>query len=358
VERDTSGSGRHWLKNLVIVGALLGVGFALAWLRFRPHLAHDGHFTDGRGRLELSEVERLRYAVWDAPEVVLGDLNGPGSETRTTVSPDGRWVVFASGERGVDADLYVGALDGERVTDVRALDELNGPFDEVAPRFGALGLYFASNRPGGEGGLDLFRASFDTDGLTGLFGGVSFAAPRRIEGGLNSVGDDTDPAPVPGTATNGREQLVFASTRSARGGPGAPRVHDLFHAQPARDANGAAIWIVSALDELNSPQDERDPAFGADGASILFASDRGDGEGFGRTRDDDFDLYRSARLTGELARSGTWGPVERLDAVNTDADERGPDPSSVRVRAARSCWPVRASCSARPAIPSGGASCS
>ncbi|QDU85956.1 WD40-like Beta Propeller Repeat protein [Planctomycetes bacterium Pla163] len=328
MERETPRGGRHWLKNLVIVGALLGAGFALAWLRFRPHLAHDGHFTDGRGSLELSEVERLRYAIWDAPEVVLGDLNGPGSETRTTVSPDGRFVVFASGERGVDADLYVGALDGERVTDVRALDELNGPFDEVAPRFGALGLYFASNRPGGEGGLDLFRASFDTGGLAGLFGGVSFATPRRIEGGLNSSADDTDPAPVPGTATNGREQLVFASNRSARGTPGAPRVHDLFHARPARDANGAAIWIVDPLDELNSPQDERDPAFGADGASILFASDRGDGAGLGRTRDDDFDLYRSAKLTGELAREATWGPVERLDAVNTDADERGPDPSS------------------------------
>lgn len=329
---ENRAGGRHWLKNLVIVGALLGVGFALAWLRFRPHLEHDGHFTDGRGRLELSDVERLRYAVWDAPEAVLGDLNGPGSETRTTVSPDGRWVVFASGERGVDADLYVGAIDGERVTNVRALDELNGPFDEVAPRFGALGLYFASNRPGGDGGLDLFRASFDTDGLTGLFGGVSFATPRRIEGGLNSTGDDTDPAPVPGTASNGREQLVFASSRAssgtARRAPGAPRVHDLYRAQPARDASGAAVWIVDPIAELNSPQDERDPAFGADGASILFASDRGRGSGFGQTRDDDFDLYRSAKLMGELARERTWGPVERLDAVNTDADERGPDPSS------------------------------
>jgi hypothetical protein len=299
---------RHAAKNVVIVLALLGAGFALAWLRFRPWLEQGGgSFSDGRSERALSDVERLRYAVWDEPLPIAGELNGPGSESHTTVSPDGRTLVFAGGERGVDADLFVGEIvgdeGGERVVNVRALGELCTPFDEVSPRFGAAHLYFASNRPGGAGGLDVWRAPF-ADGV--------FGAPEQLGGALATEFDDTDPAPRPGSALLGREELVFASSRASGG-----RTFDLFRALPVQES-GAANYHITPLTELNSPHDERDPAFAAGGVALVFASDRG-----ASGADSDFDLFRAVRLS-----DGEFAPPEELVSLNTASDERAPDPSS------------------------------
>jgi hypothetical protein len=295
---------RHAAKNVVIVLALLGAGFALAWLRFRPWLEQGGgSFSDGRSERALSDVERLRYAVWDEAAPLAGEVNGPGAESHTSVSPDGRFVVFAGGERGVDADLFVGDVDGESVVNVRALAALSTPFDEVSPRFGAQHLYFASNRPGGAGGLDVWRAPF----ANGVFG-----EPERLGGALATEFDDTDPAPRPGSALAGREELVFASTRASGG-----RAFDLFRALPVQ-ADGAADFHVEPLDTLNSSHDERDPAFAAGGVALVFASDRG-----ASGADADFDLYRAVRLS-----DGAFAPPEELVSLNTPSDERAPDPSS------------------------------
>jgi hypothetical protein len=310
---------QHLGKNAVIAFALVGAGFALAWLRHRPLLERGGGtFTDGRTTAALADVERLRFAVWDAPEPLAGAIGGPGHESHTTVAPDGRTVVFASGERGVDADLYVGVLEGGRVTDVRPLHELNTPFDEVAPRFGAAGLHFASNRPGGAGGLDLYRASFGrgefgptSSGATS-FGPTSFGTAEWQGGALASPHDDTDPAPRPGTLHAGREELVFASSRGDGG-----RTFDLYRALPV-DERGRADFDVVALGELCSPHDERDPAFTAGGLALVFATNRG-----ASLADSDFDLVRAVRLP-----AGGFAPGEPLHALNTEADERGPDPSA------------------------------
>jgi len=298
----------HVAKNVVIVLALLGAGFALAWLRFRPWLEQGGgSFSDGRSERALSDVERLRYAVWDEPLLLAGELNGPGSESHTTVSPDGRTIVFAGGERGVDADLFVGEIYGEeggdRVVNVRALGLLSTPFDEVSPRFGAAHLYFASNRPGGAGGLDVWRAPF-ADGV--------FGAAERLSGALATEFDDTDPAPRPGSALAGNEELVVASSRASGG-----RTFDLFRALPVVDG-GVDDFHVEPLTTLNSPHDERDPAFAAGGVALVFASDRG-----ASGADADFDLFRAVRLS-----DGAFAPPEALVSLNTASDERAPDPSS------------------------------
>src|SRR5262249_13642424 len=66
------------------------------------------------------------------------------------------------------------------------LAALDSPADELAPGFGGGWLYFASDRAGGAGGLDLWRASF-AEGVTG--------EPEHLGGALASAADDTDPAP-------------------------------------------------------------------------------------------------------------------------------------------------------------------
>jgi len=307
--------GGHLGKNLVIAASLVAAGFIAAWIRFSPHLGTEGAFTDGDRTIEVGAIDALRYAIWDAPEPMPGAINSDEAERAPAVSPDGRSVVFVVGEQGLGTDLWIADLDASGAAfDARPLAALNTASDELAPAFTSDGaLLFASNRAGGRGGLDLWWAP----GADGLFG-----AARPLGREVNTAADETDPAPTPGTG-----EIVFASNRRADDArPSRRRDYDLYVALPDTLAPEAP-WVVDALDEVNTPFDERDPALTLDGRALLFASDRGSS-----AADGDFDLYRSTRAP--LDRSATpeaerrWLDPEPLVGVNSAADEREPRPTA------------------------------
>lgn len=295
-------------KNVVIALALVATGFFVAYLRFRPHLGNESSWTDGERHLESAMDDEVRYAVWDDALPLAPTINTDESEAGPALSPDGLLLVFVSGEPGLNQDLYVAdMIDGEP-TDPRPLALLNTPADEIAPAFANGELWFASDRAGGEGGFDLYRARYAN-------GAFDLAEP--VGGGLNSEADEVDPVGVPGT-----DALVFASNR-ARGrrtdfdlylaAPGAPSAAA---ATPAPNrSDPPAEMRVAALSALNTPFDEREPAFAADGVTLYFASDR-DGSVGG------FDLYRSVK------DRGIWLPAEPLIGLNSALSERAPSPSA------------------------------
>ena len=319
---------KHIGKNLTIVLALVAVGFLTAWLRFRPYLGSEGRFSDGVKTYDVSGTDEVRYAVW-APRVHLsGEINSIDREGRAAISPDGRWMVFGVGERGLGADLYLAELVDGEPRDPRPLAALNTGADEMAPAFGEDALWFASDRRGTLGGLDLWRASYDPSELSG---DRQFGEPERVQGGVNSTADDTDPAPL--LEGSG---FVFASNRRR----GLRDDFELYVARPEGaldvasgettsdesgrapdDSDGAdsgmGVFRVEAVAALNSSADEREPAFTRDGRALFLASDRGGEPG-------DFDLYRSALGTWS---AGSWGTPEPLVGVNTAAPERAPHPS-------------------------------
>ena len=113
-------------------------------------------------------------------------------------------------------EVAITAKDGRRIPlEVASwIQGVDGPSDELAPSFSNDYLYFASDRPGGAGGLDLYRARFHEG---------EFEAPERLGDALQSAADDTDPAP---SADDGL--LVFASERGGdfdlyEAGAGAPQ---------------------------------------------------------------------------------------------------------------------------------------
>jgi len=294
--------GSNFGKNLVIAGALLAAGFFAAWLRFRPYLGTEGTFTDGVQTFDAAGLDRVRYAIWESPEPLPGEVNSPENERKPALTPDGRHVVFTVGERGLGLDLWIADLVDGRAIAPRPLSAVNSPSDDLAPAFSGDRLWFASNRPGSDGGLDLWTALYDRG---------AFGPPERVGGGLNSAADDTDPAPVPGS-----DVVVFASNR---GKLGAYPDHDLYGARRIRTNDGALAFEVAPLAALNSPFEEREPTFTADGRAVVFSSDREGGAG-------GFDLYRSGLVPG--ASIGDLGagfvPPEPLTGVNGPTDERGP----------------------------------
>lgn len=284
--------GKPHGKNAVIVLSLLSAGFLAAYIRYRPYIGDEATYTDGSRNYESTSGERIRYAIWDEPEPLDAAVNSAGHETAPALSPDGRFMVFSAGRPGLNADLFVAEMAGGVPLEPRPLSLLNSDFDEIAPAFSNDSLTFASNRRGSAGGLDLYVAPY----RDGLFGE---AAPLSRE--VNTAADETDPAPIPGTSA-----VVFASNRAR----GARRDFDLYLAVVA--PGGPAS--VSAIDALNSPFDERDPAVTADGLAMAFASDRSGSLG-------GFDLFRSVQ------EKGLWLAPEPIPGLNSAASERSPRPS-------------------------------
>lgn len=181
----------------------------------------------------------------------MGVVSTRADELRATLSADGQRIVWASNRDGGDGgwDLWQATLQDKRWVDPRPLS-LNSAADEVDPFLSTDGrwLYFASNRTGGQGGFDLYRAPLAADGHIG--------APQRLDGPVNGRQDERSPA----LADDGR--LLFASNRT--GGVGG---WDLWTAARAGDGFAAPTPMAG----INSAADEVDGSWLGGGRAVVFA---------------------------------------------------------------------------------------
>lgn len=198
----------------------------------------------------LAAAPSVAFAPWGMEGV--GIVSTRDTELRATVHPDGNSIVWSSPDRAGGpggGDLWIARRVDGRWQDPRPL-ALNTGASESDPAFGADGkwLYFVSDRAGGLGGNDLYRAPF-ADGGPGT--------PVHLGDAVNTRGDERAPMP----SRNGR-RLLFASD----GRPGAQR-HDLYVARWEDDA----LTAVQPLPGINTGGDETDAMWLADGDGLVFA---------------------------------------------------------------------------------------
>lgn len=176
-----------------------------------PELSRDGQrlyfYSDREGSLGGYDifVAHLLDGAWGSPVNLGPRVNSSANDFGPALSPDGRSLFFASnrprdGEAPrVDAwsatirerrdrhdyDLFRVDLDSD--AEPTRLAALNTSADEGAPAISPAGdfLYFSSDRPGGIGGFDLFRARLRDDLPD---------APNRLDASINSPFNDLDPA--------------------------------------------------------------------------------------------------------------------------------------------------------------------
>ncbi len=181
-------------------------------------------------------------------------VSTPAGEGHASVSADGQRIVWGTIDREGGAggmDLWQARLRDGRWQDAAPL-ALNTRANEFDPMLSPDGrwLYFYSNRRGGHGGDDLYRAPVLVDG--------GFGKPVNLGAGVNTAGDEWAPMPGPDG-----DSLLFAS--DGHGGQGR---HDLFLARWDGAAFGAPTPLPGAV---NTPDDEFDAAWLGDGATLVFA---------------------------------------------------------------------------------------
>jgi hypothetical protein len=195
-------------------------------------------------------VSRCGEKGWSLPQEPA--FAGDGVEADPYFEPDGRSLYLIStrsvnGAKKEDLDIWRVDRDetGAWGAPVRLPDPVNSTGQEWFPRPAPDGwLYFGSNRPGGLGRTDIWRAKSDADGRWTI---------ENLGPAINTSGDEYEPLPSP----DGSRMLVMADgglyeTRRMDGG-WAPRTK----LPPEVNVNGTEIGA----------------AFSPSGKSLLFSRD-------------------------------------------------------------------------------------
>ncbi|TXE12595.1 OmpA family protein [Algoriphagus aquimarinus] len=164
------------------------------------------------------------------------------NQAAIAVSPDGNTIIYARGNSTSDKDLPETALFVSYFRGGGFTQPIWMPINEdetwwnSTPAFSADGseLYFASNRPGGFGGIDLYKATKLANG--------DFGNPVNVGPNINTPGNELFPRPM----ADGK--FFFSSD----GHPGYGKL-DLFVAE--KDASGAQV-IKNLGENFNSTNDD------------------------------------------------------------------------------------------------------
>ncbi|MDF7821933.1 OmpA family protein [Runella sp. MFBS21] len=173
-----------------------------------------------------------------SPSLFLEGVN----EANVTFTKDGKTVVFARGNTGkrkgaADVDLYLSRFASGQWTEPRLIPVSDSASWDGSPAFSRDGrtLYFCSNRPGGVGGIDIYRTNMDASGR--------FSKPVNMGKDINTPGDEMFPYVGPDA------KLYFASD----GHPGLGKL-DLFVATRSQG--------VISIENLGAPINSRFDDFG------------------------------------------------------------------------------------------------
>ena len=128
---------------------------------------------------------------WVKANPIAGDVNTTENEGAQNISQDGQWLVFTGCNRPDgfgSCDIYISYLDKNGWTEAANLGGwVNTDQWESQPCLSAdkRDLYFASRRPGGFGGIDIYVSHLQANGKWG--------EPENLGAGINTSGDEQCP---------------------------------------------------------------------------------------------------------------------------------------------------------------------
>jgi hypothetical protein len=225
------------------------------------------------------------------------------------ISPDGKLFFMASNRPGGEGGLDIWLSRRDKVDDpwgppVNLGPPINTEHNDFCPTLARDGhtFYFVSNRPGHCGATpnaDIYTARFDSN--------LAVSSVTHLGCTINSAWDEHSPFPanVPGAGS----VLFYSSARPAEEG-GVAGNHDLYMSS----SHGGVLGAGEAIAELNTTFNDAQPNVRRDGLEIFFWSDRPGG--FGGP-----DLWSSSRASAH----DPWSePVNLGGNINSAAGESRP----------------------------------
>lgn len=164
----------------------------------RDHDACIGLSPDGKtlylykdtngGDIYISQIEDDNVKKWGKPEKLEGDVNSEYWEGSASVSADGQYLYISSDREGGygGSDIYRAQLQSDgtwgKVTNLGP--DINTPYDEDAPQIHADGktMFFSSRGHSSIGGYDIFSSVLSDNSR--------WSEPRNIGYPVNTANDD------------------------------------------------------------------------------------------------------------------------------------------------------------------------
>jgi hypothetical protein len=172
-----------WSALFVFVA---GVVWSLIYLR--PDRWYK--YTDQVAFEQVAQDVELGFVLWDQASRVDNVLDTESIVAEPAISSDGARMVYSTGQKDGNANLFVRRWDGNRWGTPTPMRALNSAFHEISPAFNgdASLLFFSTDRPGGSGGYDIWVSRWD---------GAEYAWPLPLTGRINTQFDETGPSVSP-----------------------------------------------------------------------------------------------------------------------------------------------------------------
>src|SRR5215218_7908806 len=276
------------------------VSFNTSALEGCPFIAPDGktffmasNRPGGLGGIDIWVSTRAREdEPWGEPANVGAPINSAANDFCPTIARDRHTFYFASNRPGGCGgdDLYVTRFREDGTVDepenigcqVNSAGNEAGPFELEEPAVGRV-LYFSSTRAGGYSVEASGALTGDADVYRSEWRGGAYG-PAVLVPGVNSAFDDGQP-----NVRRDALEIFFFSTR-----PGTLGMADIYAAarEKARDEWGTPVNLGPSV---NSASAETRPSLSWDGTTLYFGSTRPGGEGAS-------DIYVTTRAA--LTRAG------------------------------------------------------
>ena len=200
---------------------------------------------------------------WLPPVGIGSNINTEGYDACVGLSSDGTTLITYKGsETGEGGDLYYSTLEGDIwQKPVKYGPNINSDYSEFSASLSSDGniLYFSSNRPGGFGGLDIYRVVRFLNG--------EWSLPVNLGPSINTEYDDDAPFIHPDNVS-----LYFSSQ-----GHGTMGGYDIFKSDRAADSSWSQAENLGY--PINTTDDDIYFVLSADGRRGYYSSRQIGGEG-------------------------------------------------------------------------------
>ncbi|MEM9835867.1 MAG: OmpA family protein [Bacteroidota bacterium] len=309
-----------------------------SWSEYSPALTADGQVlyfstwesnevlvpTDPNDPVNFSRIfmstkkegRRGKDPEWGKAEALGEEVNRPGAHTANpAISRDGRRLYYnrivIEGNEASKSELYVSDVEDTGWKSGNPVEGINGDYLVLQPAVGELFgeevLFFVSDMPGGEGGLDIYYAPYRGDN--------SFGDPVNLGPSINTIGDEVTPFYFDGT-------LYFASTGYPTFG-GKDIFYSVWNGSNWSDPENMGPGFNTSLD------DQSFKLYGDGFVGFLTSNRKGGRSVKSKTCCDDIYEFQIARITADLVvglftedRKGLVGGNVRLISLTSGETDR------------------------------------